>query len=224
MQTKTVAVLGLGVFGCTVAKQLSFYQCDVLAIDEQEENVRLIADDVTKAVVGDMTDHDFLEAVGVGQCDVVVIAAGNSLESSVLATMHCRKLGVPRIIAKAHSSTFEQVLFALGVDSVVTPEKDMGRDLASKILRNHLEEVLQLDGETSVIEFEIPEKWVGKTMVELDLRRRYELNILGTRTERGGKLNARVSAVEPLQENTIMVALAGSHIFEQYDYQGLLNE
>jgi len=98
---KTVGILGLGVFGMTIAKQLSEYDCDIIAIDRDETTVNRIEPLVTKAVIADVTDEEVLKEIGIGDCDTVVVATGSSLEASILAVMHCTKLGVPEIIAKA---------------------------------------------------------------------------------------------------------------------------
>lgn len=108
LKRKTVGVLGLGIFGRTVARELSNFDQDVIAIDIRESHVKEVADLVTKAAVGDITDKEFLLAVGIEHCDTVVIASGNNLESSVLAVMHCKKLGVPTIIAKAKNKILKK--------------------------------------------------------------------------------------------------------------------
>lgn len=219
MKINTVGVLGLGDFGRTVAAELSKYGCDVLAIDSDQKKVQSISEDVTYAAIGDFTDVDLLRDVGIANCDLVVIATGNNLESSVLAVMHCKKLGIKQIIAKARSTTFEEVLYEVGVDAVISPERDSGIRLASKILRNKIDEVLRLDENTSVVEFDIPQDWVGKNFIELDLRRQYELNIVGMREERGEPMTP-VPPHEALKEDVLLVAIAASHIFEKYDYLG----
>lgn len=222
MQKQTVGVLGLGIFGQTIAIELSKYGCDVIAIDGDEKNVDKVSDVVTSASIGDFTDMDLLRSVGLANCDIVVVGTGTNLESSVLAVMHAKRLGVKQIIAKARSLTFEEVLYEVGVDAVVAPERDSGLRLASKILRNHIDEVLRLDDETSIIEFETPARWIGKTLSELDVRRQYDLNLLGMREERGEKLTP-IGVNTPLESDVILVAMAASHAFERFDYLGHLN-
>ncbi len=220
MKSKIVGVLGLGVFGRTVAKELGNYGTEVIAIDSNPNNVQIVSEFVTNPVVGDFTDIDILRNTGVDNCDIVVIATGSNLESAVLAVMHCKKLGVPRIIAKARSTTFEEVLYEVGVTSVVSPEHDSGYRLSSKILRNSISEVLRLDDNVSIIEFEIPQQWVGKDMRELDLRVKYDLNVIGMREEPGEPLQS-IPIELKLPNEIIMVAVASSRKFERFDY---LNE
>lgn len=222
MQKQTVGVLGLGIFGRTIAKELSQYGCDVIAIDGDEKNVDAVSDVVTYAAIGDFTDVELLRNVGIANCDIVVVATGTNLESSVLAVMHTKRLGVKQIIAKARSLTFEEVLYEVGVDAVVAPERDSGLRLASKILRNNIDEVLRLDDDTSIIEFETPPRWIGKTLAELDVRRKYDLNLLGMREERGEKL-IPIAPQKPLESDVVLVAMAANHTFERFDYLGHFN-
>lgn len=222
MKARIVGVLGLGIFGRTVAKELGNFGTEVIAIDTDPNTVQLVAEYVTNPIVGNFTDIDLLRSVGLENCDIAVIATGSNLESAVLAIMHCKKLGIPQIIAKARSSTFEEVLYEVGVTSVVSPERDSGLRLASKILRNNIEEVLRLDDNVSLIEFEVPKRWVGKDVRELNLRNKYDLNLIGVRDERGEPLKA-IPVDLQLPDEVIIVAIANSRKFERYDYLNELN-
>ncbi|CAM4131061.1 potassium transporter Trk [Streptococcus penaeicida] len=222
MKRKTVGVLGLGIFGRTVARQLSQFDQDVIAIDTSEANVNEIGNLVTKAAVGDMTDNDFLLSVGIDQCDTVVIATGNNLESSVLAIMHCKKMKVPAIIAKAKNKIHEEVLYGIGATNVITPERDSGKQVASNILKHHIESIIYLEHGISMINFQIPQSWIGKSLTELDVRQKYELNIIGTRHAKESDLDPNLNPTEPLEADTIIVAIANDHTFEKFDYLGYL--
>lgn len=222
MKTKIVGVLGLGIFGRTVAKELGAFGCEVIVIDKNPENVQIVADHVTNPVIGDYTDIDLLRKTGIDNCDIAVVASGSNLESAVLAVMHCKKLGVKRIIAKARSTAFEEVLYEVGATTVVSPEHDSGFRLSSKILRNNIAEVLRLDDNISLIEFEIPKRWVGKDVREIDPRSKYDLNLIGMREERGEPLQT-VPVDLSLPDNIVIVAIANSRKFERYDYLNELN-
>ncbi|WP_159561320.1 potassium uptake transporter gating subunit KtrA [Streptococcus halichoeri] len=215
---KTFGVLGLGIFGRTVARQLSQFDQDVIAIDKNESHVNEVADIVTNAAVGDMTDQAFLMAVGLDQCDVVVVASGNNLESSVLAIMHSKKLGVPVIMAKAKNKIYEEVLYGIGATKVITPERDSGKHLASSLLKHHIESIIYLEHGISMINFVIPKTWVGKNLTELDVRQRYELNIIGLRSKDENNLHININPLDPLPENVILVGIANDHTFERFDY------
>lgn len=177
------AVLGLGIFGSTVSKTLSKYDCDVIAIDRDMDCVQRVADFVHVAIQGDITDINVLRDAGVADCDVAVIATGSHLEESLLCIMQLKELGIPVIVAKAKNKVHKQILEKMGVDKVVRPEKEMGVQLAKTILSSHIIDTKDLDDEYSIVEVAVPKSWVGKTLLELDVRNRYHLNILGIRYE-----------------------------------------
>lgn len=152
MSKKQYVVLGLGVFGSTVAKTLSQFDCEVLAIDKDEECVDRVADIVTKAVIGDVTDKEFLLDLGVNEFDVGIVAIGDHLEESILAVMNLKELGISHIVAKAKNKRFMQVLEKVGADRVVRPEKEMGLKIARSLLRKNITDLIQLDDTYSVVE------------------------------------------------------------------------
>ena len=207
---KTVGILGLGVFGMTIAKQLSEYDCDIIAVDRDEVNVNRIEPLVTKAVIADVTDEDVLKEIGIGDCDTVVVATGSSLEASILAVMHCTRLGVPEIIAKAKSRTTTEILTKMGAQRVVNPEKETGIRLVKNILHHKLAEVIALDGNISLVEFYPPKSWVGKRLSDLDLRKDYDLNLIGYREAKNESLNTKVFAELLIREDVILVAIIGT--------------
>ena len=222
MKKKLVGVLGLGIFGRAVARQLSQFDQDVIAVDMKENIVNEFGNIVTKAVLGDITDKNFLLAVGLDHCETVVVATGNNLESSVLAILNCKKIGIPIIIAKAKNKIYEEVLYGIGATDVISPERDSGKQVASSILKHHIENIIYLENHVSVINFKIPESWVGKNLAELSIRQKYELNIIGTRLHKGGHLNLNVDPNTPLPPNIILVGIANDRTFEKFDYLGYL--
>ena len=222
MKKKLVGVLGLGIFGRAVAKQLSQFDQDVIAVDMKENIVNEFGNIVTKAVLGDITDKNFLLAVGLDHCETVVVATGNNLESSVLAILNCKKIGIPIIIAKAKNKIYEEVLYGIGATDVISPERDSGKKVASNILKHHIENIIYLENHVSIINFEIPESWVGKNLAELSIRQKYELNIIGTRLHKGGHLKLNVDPNTPLPPNIILVGIANDRTFEKFDYLGYL--
>ena len=207
---KTVGILGLGVFGMTIAKQLSEYDCDIIAVDRDEINVNRIESLVTKAVIADVTDEDVLKEIGIGDCDTVVVATGSSLEASILAVMHCSRLGVPEIIAKAKSRTTTEILTKMGAQRVVNPEKETGIRLVKNILHHKIAEVIALDGNISLVEFYPPKSWVGKRLSDLDLRKDYDLNLIGYREAKDESLNTKVFADFLIREDVVLVAIIGT--------------
>ncbi|MGT2961191.1 potassium channel family protein [Streptococcus caballi] len=224
MERKIIGVLGLGVFGKTVAMELSKFEQDVIVIDSDQDNVQDVSDFVSKAAIGDFTDLEFLKHMGIADCDSVVIATGNSLESSVLAVMHCKKLGVSTVIAKAKSTIYEEVLYEIGADFVISPERESGRQVASSLLRHKIADIIKLESDISIVEFKVPTSWVGKTVVELDVRKKYDLNIIGTRQTKTAPLQTDIGLKEPIKADTIIVAITNTDTFEKYDYLGYFDD
>lgn len=218
MGTKTIGVLGLGVFGSSIAKELSEFDCEVIAVDLDVANVDRVEPFVTEAIQGDITDLEFLKNIGFENCDVVVVATGTSLEASVLAVMNCKKMNIATIIAKAKNKVFMEVLTAVGATRVIRPEKEMGTRVAKNLLRRHITDIVDLDEQYAVIEFYPPIKWVNRSLEELDLRKRYEMNVIGIRKKAERKLDVSFGPDYVIESNDIIVGIAESEVFERYDY------
>ena len=113
MQKHTIGILGLGIFGTSIAKTLCKYNCNIIAVDDHESQINQLESILTRGVVGDISDKDLLRAAGIDTCDTVVIATGSNLEASVLAVLHCKSLGIPKVVAKAKSKTTREVLLKI---------------------------------------------------------------------------------------------------------------
>ena len=181
MANRTIGILGLGIFGQSVLKTLQDQDVDIIAIDDHEDVINQYESMITTGIVGDITELDLLDAADIGNCDTVVIATGENLESSVLAVMHCKALGVEHVIAKVKNEVTKEVLEKIGADLVILPEVEAGMSLAKMILFQHRIEVFQLDEEVVVVEFTVPDSWVGKSIRDLEIRDQYQLNIIGYR-------------------------------------------
>lgn len=221
--SKLIGILGLGIFGSTIAKTLSEFGSDVIAVDKYEENVNRIEPYIAKGVVGDFTDIELLRTIGLEDCDVVVIATGTYLEASVLGVLNCKKLGIKHIIAKAKNKNYREVLEEIGSTIVVQPEKESGVRVAKNLLRTNIEDIVRLDDSTSVVEFYPPERWIGKSLIQLDLRRKYDINIIGMRRNKLGKLLVSFDPNEPIAKDFVLVGITESDKFEQVDYLNQLN-
>lgn len=218
MKDKQYAVLGLGVFGSTVATTLAEYGCEVLAIDKDLTCVERIATEVTKAVVADVTNREELTELGLGDFDVAIVAIGNHLEEGVLATMILKEMGVPYVIAKAKNKQFMQILEKIGADKVVRAEKDMGIRTAKKLLRRNIVDLVELDEEYSIVEIKAPSSWQGKTLQALNVRNIYHINVLGVRTIDSEKLSLNIGPDYLVQHEDRFLVLAETTEIEKFDY------
>ena len=181
MRDKQYVVLGLGVFGSTVTKTLSQYGCEVLAIDKDPECVQRVSEFATKAVIGDITDQFFLADLGVSGFDVGIVATGNHLEESLLGVLNLKEIGVPYIIAKAKNKRFKLVLEKVGADRVVRPEKEMGERVARSLLRKNITDLIEVDENYCIVEMIAHPTWINHSLMQLDLRKNFGINILGKR-------------------------------------------
>ena len=218
MPVKTVGVLGLGIFGSSITKELSKYDCDIIAVDINEDNLERIEPYATQAVKGNIVGYDFLESIGLANCDVAIIATGENLEASALAVMNCKKLGIETVVAKAKNKNFMAVLRAVGATRIISPEKEMGVRVAKQVLQNRIKDIVNLDDEYSVVEFDAPSNWSGKSIQQLDLRKRYEINIIGIRDTEDSPLTVAFKPDYVIKENDILVGVTESNSFEQKDY------
>lgn len=218
MKSKQVVVLGLGVFGSTITKTLSQYGCEVVAVDKNDECVQRVSEYATKAVIGDITDQQFLIDLGIEGFDVGIVAIGNHLEESLLGVLNLKEIGIPYIIAKAKNKRFKAVLEKIGADRIIRPEKEMGERLARGLLRKNITDLVELDENYSLVEMKVPQVWVGHTLSSLDLRRKYGINILGQRDMETQKLELSVEPDYVLKMNDHFLMVAETEKIEKFDY------
>lgn len=214
---KQYVVLGLGIFGSTVAKTLSEYDCEVLALDNDIKCVNRMADIVTQAMQCDITDLDQLRSAGVADCDVAIVGMGNHLEESVMAIINLKELGVPYIIAKARNKRFMQIFTNVGANRIVRPEKEMGAQVAKSLLSKNIIEMVDIDDDYSMVELETPTSWVGKSLRELDVRNRYGVNVLGVRRPENRKLYISPAADYVMNKNDHLVVIADTETYARLD-------
>jgi len=218
----SIAVLGLGTFGSTIAKEFGEQDYEVIAVDKNMDNVNQVEPYVVQAVQGDFTKIELLKEIGVSQCDVAVIGTGSDLESSVLAIMACKKLEIPNIVAKSKYKIHMEIMKEIGAHKIIRPEKEMGMRFARNLMRNHILDVIELDEDTAIIEFSPPKKWIGKTISQLNIRQKYDLNIIGAREDKQKKINYQPSPEETIKENNVLLALGEPDKFEHLDYTNQL--
>ncbi|KXT78224.1 potassium channel family protein [Streptococcus sp. DD13] len=213
----TIGILGLGTFGSTIAKTLSKYNCDIIAVDDHDYQVNQLEAILSRGIIGDITDKDLLRAAGIDSCDAVVVATGENLESSVLAVLHCKSLGVETVIAKVKSKTMSEVLLKIGADKVISPERETGVSIAKQLLHRYTTEVIELDDKTSIIEFRPPESWIGKSLVQLKLRQKYLMNIIAYRDMLTKELNIQVMPEYVFNTEETIVAVATNDLVDHFE-------
>ena len=217
MSTYTIGILGLGVFGTTIAKTLHKYDCNIIAVDNHEQQINQLESILTRGVVGDITDRSLLRAAGIQNCDAVVVATGTNLESSVLAVMHSKTLGVPKVIAKVKGTTAKEILLRIGADKVISPEKETGISLAKHLIHRSTTSVFELDGNVSIVEFKPPKKWFGKTLAELQLRQNYKMNIIGYRCGENQELNIQLTPDYVFNEDELITAVTDHNTIDHLE-------
>lgn len=202
---KVFAVIGLGRFGGSIVKTLVEDGMEVLAIDSDEERVNEYAKIASHAVVGDTTDENVLRSIGISNFDHVIVAIGENIQSSILTTLILKELGVNYVTVKAQNDYHEKVLRKIGADTVVHPERDMGRRIAHNIVSNNILDYLDLSEEHSIVEIVASEKVNGKSIFDLDIRARYGLNIVAIK--RGSHINVSPNAHDAIHTGDILIVI-----------------
>jgi trk system potassium uptake protein len=180
-EEKVFAVIGLGLFGRQVCATVAERGGTVIAIDNNPDTVERIKETVTQAVLVNATDEDALSQAPLADVDVAVVAMGDNVEASILATALLKRQAVPYVIARAVSSVHAQVLKQIGADEVINVELDAGRRLGSRLIAPQILEQVSLSSDTSVAELHIPASLVGKSLAELDLRARYQVSVISVK-------------------------------------------
>ncbi len=214
---KQFAVLGLGRFGRSVAKTLAENGAEVLAVDNNMELVQDISEYVTHAVMADITDEVDLRNLGLGNFDVAIIATGSHLESSVLAILLAKEMGVPYVIAKALDENHKKILEKIGVDRVILPEREMGFHIANKLIYGNFFELTEISDDVSIAEVIPKKEWLGKSIIASDIRAKYDLNIIAIR--QGEDIIASPKPSYVIEQNDILMVLG-----ENVNIQKFLNK
>lgn len=176
---KQVAVIGLGTFGSTVARELSSRKVQVLVIDINEEKIEEFSSIVTQAVVADATDEKTMKELGIRDFDTVIVSTGEDREASILATLILKEMEIKHIIAKGIDALHARVLQKCGADKIVFPERDMGIKLAEMLISPNIIEQINISPEYNLAEVIVPKTFINKTIKDLDIRAKYKLHIIG---------------------------------------------
>lgn len=200
-----ILLIGLGYFGKKAAQELADYQQDVMAIDTDPDRVNSVLPYVTNARIGNTSDETFVQSLGVKDYDVCIVAIGDDFLSSLQTTALLKDNGAKYIVARAASDAQEKLLKRVGADAIVFPEKTLAVWTAVRYAANHIFDYLALDDQYSILEIDVPDKWKGKSVKELDVRRKYHLNIIGTKVN--NVLNPDIDPNAPLSEDVRLLVL-----------------
>lgn len=206
---KGICVVGLGNFGTNLAITLAKTRQQVLVIDQSQEKIDAIADTVTNAVCGDATNEAVLRASGIKNCDCAVICMEHNLSDTILITLIMKELGIKKIVVRATDEQQKKVLLKVGADFVVLPEKESGTKLAYTLSRRGMVDYFAPSGDFAIAEIITPKAWVGKTVTELDVRRKYNVNIIAV-AEREDEFVLLGDPNRVFRENELLV-IAGSN-------------
>ncbi len=205
---KTVLLIGLGRFGRHIAMKLYDLNHQIMAVDINEERVHAVLPYVTNAQIGDSTNEEFLSSLGIGNFDVCIVAIGDDFQSSLETASLLKELGASKVIARASTGVQEKFLLRNGADEVVYPEKQLANWTAIRCTSDHILDYIEIDCDYSIFELTVPPEWDGKTVYQIDIRKKYGINILGVRDN--GKLNMVITPDTLLEEDKSILVL-GEH-------------
>ncbi len=217
MKAKQFAIIGMGRFGSSVAKSLHGLGYEVLAIDSSESRTHEVVNWVTHAVQADSTDEDALRALGVRNFDVVVVAIGQDIQSSILTTLILKDMGVPTLIVKAQNELHGKVLKKIGADKIIYPERDMGVRVAHNLISPNILDHIELSEDYSIVEIRATSGLIGKNLRELDIRAQYGCNVMAIKT--GDKMNIAPHADDRLKPEDILVVVGRNDNLQQFERQ-----
>ena len=202
---KNILLIGLGRFGRHIALQLNKLGHEVMAVDINEERVNESLTIVTNAQIGDSTNTEFLRSLGIGNFDVCIVTIGGNFQNSLETTSLLKELGAKLVVSRAERDVQEKFLLRNGADEVIYPEKQVANWAAIRYTADHIRDYIEVDEAHAIFEVEVPEGWIGKTVGELDIRRKYSINIMATKEN--GKINMAVSPETVLTDNITLLVL-----------------
>lgn len=203
---KSYAVFGLGRYGLAVAKELINNGAEVIAIDVDENKVNAAAAVIPICKCADITDPEVIRQLGIGNIDVVIVAMASNLEACVMTTTLCKDAGVKTVIVKCGSEMHQKILTRVGADVVVFPEKESGVRLAKNLLSSGFVDMITLSKDFSMIELDVRPEWVGKNLLELNLRKKYAMNVVAIK--KGDALNVNINPEEKLAATDSLIVIA----------------
>ena len=205
---KTYAVFGLGRYGSAVARELVDNGMEVIAVDVDQRIVDDAAAYIPVCKCADVTDAEVISRLGIGGIDTVIVCMAGSLESSVMAVTLCKEVGVSTVIAKCANEMHQKILLRVGADQVVFPENESGVRLAKNLLSSGFIDMISLSRDVSMVEIDVKDEWLGKNLIELDLRKKYGLNIVAVK--KGEEVNVNINPEKALESGTTLIVIANT--------------
>lgn len=203
---QSYAVFGLGRYGIAVAKELVRNGAEVLAVDSDEELVNAAIAEIPYCKCADITEPEVIKQLGIANIDVVIIAMASSLEASVMATMLCKEIGVKTVIAKCATEMDCKILSKVGADRVVFPESESGIRLAKNLLSSGFVDIMDISADVSMIELEVRPEWDGKSLLELNLRKKHSINVVAIIHD--GNVRTDIDPEKPLTRSMRLIVIA----------------
>lgn len=211
---KQYAVFGLGSFGESVAVTLQELGCEVVVVDNHMERIEDISPYVSYAVQADIEDPEVIRSLGARNLDGVVVAVADDMEASIMATLVSKEIGVPYVLAKAKNDLHAKVLKKIGADSIIFPEQEIGQSVARNLVSSEFVDWIALSADYSITEIQVPEKWAGKSLSEIDVRRTSDVNVVGVRI--GDKIQVNIDPKEPLQKDMMLIMIGSNEALENF--------
>jgi len=212
----TILVIGLGNFGAHVAREMAAGGHSVIAIDVDEDQVQNISNDIDKAVIGDVTRKNTLESLGAGDVDLAVISLGDRIDNSALATLYLQEMGIKDIWVKVISEDHAELIRRIGTPNTVFPERDMAIRLAQRLSKPNIVERLSFSTDFGILEFIVPGHLGGKSLVDLDLRRKHSINVIGLQEKKTEKSTLSPDPTQPLLEGDMIFLLGNFEDLETF--------
>lgn len=211
---KNILLIGLGRFGKHIAMQLNEMGHEIMAVDINEERVNRIFPFVTNAQIGDSTDASFLESLGIGNFDICFVTIGGSFQNSLETTSLLKELGANLVISRAERDVQEKFLLRNGADRVVYPEKQVAKWASIRYADDHILDYMEVDASHAIFEVAIPDEWIGRSVGELDIRRRYNINILAVKKER--EVSVTISVDTVLEADSTLLVLGDYKAIQKF--------
>lgn len=205
MKRKTIGIIGLGRFGGTLAKQVAAMGHEVVGIDIEEGLVQKLAPYLTHSIVADFSDEDTIRQLNLQELDVVVIAIGDNLKAKLLSAMVLKELHAPYMVAKASTEMESKLLEKVGADLIIFPEMDMAERVAQMLTRDNIVDYFQLSQDIGLVEMGIPSFMIGHTLTELDIRKKYNVNIVAVKRDKN--VIAPPNPNNPLQDEDMLIVI-----------------